>query len=139
MKKDVEKIAKRFGLRNQQSKTIEECSELIQAISKIQIEGFSVDNYYNLVEEIADVEIMIEQLKFLHEINEQRIIDFKKEKIERTIRRYEITESTSDKICGNCKCFSHDESDDSGICGGLGSYRGDRMHWDSTCSQHRKH
>lgn len=90
MKKDIEKIAKHFGLKNQQAKTIEECSELIQAISKIQIEGFDVEGYYDLVEEIADVEIMIEQLKFLHEIDEQLIIAFKKEKIERTIRRYEI-------------------------------------------------
>lgn len=48
----------KWGLNSQLTIAIEECSELIQAISKFWRDG-EVDN---LREEIADVSIMIEQL-----------------------------------------------------------------------------
>lgn len=45
----------------------EECAELIQAASKIQRYGINHDTYDNFVEELADVSIMIQQMKsWLH-------------------------------------------------------------------------
>ena len=51
----------KFGDRAQEEMVIEECSELIQAISK-KHRG----KEHNIAEEIADVEIMLEQLKIIN-------------------------------------------------------------------------
>ena len=88
----VEIIAEHFGMDSQMIKTVEELSELSQVICKIQAEGITIESYQNLVEEIADVEIMLERIKYLHEIPGDEIKEIKKEKIERTIQRYEIEE-----------------------------------------------
>lgn len=48
---------------------MEECAELIRAISKMQRKP----NRNNLVEEIADVTIMIEQLKIMYQIRNTEI------------------------------------------------------------------
>ena len=88
----VEIIAEHFGMDSQMIKTVEELSELSQVICKIQAEGITIESYQNLVEEIADVEIMLERIKYLHEIPGEEIKEIKKEKIERTIQRYEIEE-----------------------------------------------
>ena len=50
-----------FGVANQQLKAVEELSELIQAIMKA-LEG----DKHNVEEEIADVEIMLTQLKIMY-------------------------------------------------------------------------
>lgn len=50
-----------FGEREQEEVAIEECSELIQAISH-KHRG----REHNIAEEIADVEIMLEQLKIIN-------------------------------------------------------------------------
>ena len=67
-----------FGINNQTNQTIEELAELIVAINKWKRHG----SLENMIEEIADVEIMILQLKmyfqFALEVQEK-----KKEKIER--------------------------------------------------------
>lgn len=52
---------KKFGERAQEEMVIEECAELIQAISK-KHRG----KEHNIAEEIADVEIMLEQLKIIN-------------------------------------------------------------------------
>lgn len=54
------KAIENFGPATQQVVAMEECGELIQAISK-SIRGAE----HNVEEEIADVEIMIEQLKLM--------------------------------------------------------------------------
>ena len=51
-------FAEHYGVYSQQIKTIEECSELIQAICKCE-------NKNTIIDEIADVEIMINQLKII--------------------------------------------------------------------------
>ena len=63
---------------------MEECAELIQAISKIHRIGYGPDvppdAYENLVEEIADVLICMEQLREIYDIPDhelQRMIDYK--------------------------------------------------------------
>lgn len=51
---------------------MEECSELIKEISKgLRGEG----NEINMVEEIADVTIMIDQLKLMHHISDKEVED----------------------------------------------------------------
>lgn len=51
----------KFGETNQHIKMIEECSELIKAISD-KLQG----NEHNISEEIADVQIVLDQIKILH-------------------------------------------------------------------------
>ncbi len=55
------KAVKVFGKDVQEMMFIEECGELFQALSKKR-RGFES----NIAEEIADVEIMLEQLKHIH-------------------------------------------------------------------------
>ena len=60
--KDIyEKAIERFGATQREIVAIEECSELIQAITH-KHRG----RKHNLAEEIADVEIMLEQLKLIN-------------------------------------------------------------------------
>jgi len=67
-----------FGASAQLMMIIEECSELIQAISKwiraiknpIKNPGYLHKVATNMAEEIADVEIMCQQIRFINEINE---------------------------------------------------------------------
>lgn len=58
----LSEIAKHYGEEHQQQKAIEECAELILAICKNKDRVGSVDD---VVDEIADVEIMLNQLKIL--------------------------------------------------------------------------
>ena len=54
-----------YGNASQKVKAIEEMGELIQAISKSLL-----DNKNNVEEEIADVEIMLTQLKIMYNLND---------------------------------------------------------------------
>lgn len=65
-----------YGESTQMIVAMEECSELIQAISK-KIRGRET----NVEEEIADVEIMLEQLKLM--INEKLVEEIKESKLKR--------------------------------------------------------
>lgn len=100
----IRTIARHYEYDEQSRQCIEEMAELTQAINKYwrtelqrgknlynPWDGYMPDNseeYYNLVEEIADVQIMLEQMKFFlaagHDVN--RIID---EKLDRQIYRIE--------------------------------------------------
>lgn len=51
----------KFGETNQHIKMIEECSELIKAISD-KLQG----NEHNISEEIADVKVVLDQIKLLY-------------------------------------------------------------------------
>jgi NTP pyrophosphatase (non-canonical NTP hydrolase) len=74
---------------------MEECAELIQAISKTIRYDNGGTYRENLKEEIADVFVVIETLKIMHEITDakiQRYIDFKNDrerKEEASLRRME--------------------------------------------------
>lgn len=63
-----------FGVANQQLKAVEELSELIQAIMRA-LEG----DKHNVEEEIADVEIMLTQLKIMY--NMAKVDEWRKFKI----------------------------------------------------------
>ena len=54
-----------YGNASQNIKAIEEMGELIQAISKSLLDGEN-----NVEEEIADVEIMLTQLKIMYSLND---------------------------------------------------------------------
>lgn len=62
-----------YGVKPQLGVATEECAELIQAISKLQRYGCKPEVIENLVEEIADVLIMIEQIKIITELTDDCI------------------------------------------------------------------
>lgn len=81
-----------YGYEAQSNQLVEECAELIQAVNKYRRaraadkdrEQVALDN---LVEEIADVEIMLEQVKDLLQIPEEDIEAIKLYKVNRTRER----------------------------------------------------
>lgn len=87
-------IVKKFGVELQLDMVVEECSELIQSIQKIKrygcckyiedLKSHDIKNdefFINLFKEISDVEIMLEQLRYMLKTN---VIDVNKTK---TIRK----------------------------------------------------
>ena len=86
MDKELQQIAEHYGLRKQMRQTVEEMAELTQVICKA--ERYDLDTVRDhLVEEVADVSIMIDQLEYL--LGDSRIAQIKAEKIERQKRRIE--------------------------------------------------
>lgn len=72
---------KLFGERAQEEVAMEECAELIQAITH-KHRGRD----HNIAEEIADVEIMLEQLKIINNCHDE-VAKIHKEKINRLFVR----------------------------------------------------
>lgn len=97
-KRDIIKLAKKFGIENRINQTQEECAELIQALSKYKRtvvkkdKTCSVDELKarNMVtEEIADVEFCLTQIKKLLSISDMEIEGIKSVKVTRTKKRME--------------------------------------------------
>ena len=72
---------KTFGEQAQERQAVEECSELIEAICH-KHRG----REHNIPEEIADVEIMLEQLKIINNCRDE-VEEIRKEKINRLFQR----------------------------------------------------
>lgn len=96
MTKKIKKIADYYKLEKQSRQLSEECAELIQATSKYmryQESSYAstVDWKYlqDICEEIADVEVMLAQIKYLLNINPKAIEEIKKKKIDRQLERIE--------------------------------------------------
>ena len=89
---DLKYIADHYGLEGQTKKCEEELNELIEAL------GGSSNTH--VVEEIADVEIMISQIKYLRDIPDEQVDVIKKYKIQRQLQRIENEgiESLADKL-----------------------------------------
>ena len=86
MDKDLRNIAEHYGLRVQMRQLIEEMAELTQVIYKA--ERYDLDTVReHLVEEVADVEVVLEQVIYL--LGDNRIEQIRAEKIERQKRRIE--------------------------------------------------
>ena len=94
MQDKIKRIANHYGLAKQSRQLSEECAELIQATSKYM--RFQETSYASTVdwkyiesvcEEIADVEIMLEQIKYLLHINPDAIETIKGNKIARQLER----------------------------------------------------
>ena len=100
------RIANHYGLEPQLNQLQEECAELIQAINKYRRLGTETGEYgfskravpSGVIEEIADVEIMLSQARILLGENVSDEIDRRKEdKIRRQISLIESEVRTNDK------------------------------------------
>lgn len=92
MEKRIEEIAKHYGYEKQKMKLVEEVGELLQAISKLDDARPKSLGYLNakdhLLEEIADVSIMTDQIVCL--LNGEGRTEAKRtEKLDRQIKRIE--------------------------------------------------
>ena len=73
------KAVQRYGMPIQSTIAMEECAELIQAISKMKRDA-SDRNYEHLLEEMADVYIVLDQLKYMFNVKSddlENMIGFK--------------------------------------------------------------
>ena len=91
MNEAIRKIADHYGLNAQLNVATEELAELIQAIARFrrvnENDMLELARRKNLVaEEIADVEVMLAQIKYLMKIDE-RVEAVAKYKIERQLKR----------------------------------------------------
>jgi NTP pyrophosphatase (non-canonical NTP hydrolase) len=77
----------KYGEEPQCRQAMEECAELIQAINKCIRYPDRKDCHNNLIEEIADVEIMLYQLKVMFNISDDEVFAFKVEKAKREQER----------------------------------------------------
>ena len=84
----VKKIAEHYGLKNQLRQLAEECCELSVEASHSARIGTTV----KIIEEIADVMIMIEQVIYLAKIDKCDIEDCINYKINRQLKRIEEEE-----------------------------------------------
>lgn len=78
-----------YGKNNQSTVCMEECAELIQAISKAKRGRIDRDN---MIEEIADVLICIEMLKQMYMISDEKINKWIEKKQAREVERMEKNE-----------------------------------------------
>lgn len=82
-------IIDHYGEENQCRLAMEECSELIQAINKCLRYPNDEKHHENLIEEIADVSIMIKELKIIFGISDEEYKNMKQNKLNRVYERYE--------------------------------------------------
>ena len=86
----IKNIADTYGLNSQLDILQEECAELVQAVSKYRRGG----SFALILEEIADVEIMLEQIRYLISPTDNVTIDaYKNVKLDRQIRRIEESQN----------------------------------------------
>ena len=85
----LEKSLKKYGVDKIVLICMEELSELVQAISKIERYPDEEIRKYNLVEEIADVNIIIEYLKIIYDIDVADVNGWIDKKINRLYKKLE--------------------------------------------------
>ena len=78
------KLIQKFGVENQCVVAVEELSELQKEVCKMLRK---IGNVHNLAEEIADVQIILEQLVLIHNC-ESEVVLLKQQKLQRTTERY---------------------------------------------------
>lgn len=93
MEDKIKKIINFYGIESQARQTMEECGELIQALNKYlrisnkdKLAAEKTAVIMNIAEEIADVQIMIYQVKEYFQF-EKEVAEIIKSKIDRTIER----------------------------------------------------
>lgn len=95
---DQSDIINHYGITNQLGIAMEECAELIQAISKMNRTDGDAEDYMkaklHLEEEIADVVVCINQLQSFFNITDARISELANYKINR--QRGRMSEEGSD-------------------------------------------
>lgn len=85
----VKKIIHKHGTITQSTIAMEECSELIQAISKClrSKEMIPTETREHLIEEMADVMICLQQLQYMYYIDDEELYAMKQYKEKRLIER----------------------------------------------------
>lgn len=78
-----------YGKEAQSRQAMEECAELIQAINKCLRYPNKEECKNNLVEEIADVEIMLHQLKVMFNVSDDEVFKVKIQKAKEEQERLE--------------------------------------------------
>lgn len=93
-RKKIEQVFKQsieiYGKEAQSRQVMEECAELIQAVNKMlryEDRPAEPEYYANLVEEIADVEIMLYQLKVMFNVSDDEVFKVKIQKAKREKER----------------------------------------------------
>lgn len=84
----LHKNIKRHGSVTEMFVAAEEAAELIQAISKVRRYGYIGEHADNLVEEIADVSIVLRELMTMFDITDadvEKMIDFKINRINKRL------------------------------------------------------
>lgn len=81
----IKTIADHYGIKKQMRQLAEECSELAVEASHSARKGTTV----KIIEEMADVEIMIEQIVYLAKIDRKDIEECIQYKLERQMKRIE--------------------------------------------------
>ena len=105
-KEAIKKIADTYGFSEQSRQLSEECAELIVAVNKYHrgikkpshTPSDCIDKQYlslQIMEEIADVTIMIEQIKYLLSLNSDDIDLFIEQKLNRQLERIEKNETNN--------------------------------------------
>lgn len=98
MEKELLEIIEHFGIENQQRKLQEEVFELQEAITQKEYPALARNKKPNeleklekerITEEIADIEVILLQIKELYHIDGNEILKTMKEKIKRTLERIE--------------------------------------------------
>lgn len=104
MNEDIKTIAEHYGVEAQSIQLIEEMAELTQALTKLWrakhgyfnelYEGYKKGASVEIccgevLEEIADVEVCLEEIKYLLGIDKRELRDYKWEKIKRQLERIE--------------------------------------------------
>ena len=93
MDEKLRTIADHYGLENQLRQLAEECSELaVEANHSARKGSITV----RLIEEIADVEIMLDQVRYLAGIQESDVLETRFYKIERQLKRIKKEMSDED-------------------------------------------
>lgn len=98
MQDKIKKIAEHYGIENQSIQLMEEMAELTIALNKYrrsskvehQTISESIDEQFiieQIIEEICDVEIVLEQIKYLLNHSSDDLAVWKQRKIERQLER----------------------------------------------------
>lgn len=104
----VIKIAEHYGYDNQSNMLMEECSELIQAMNKhkrLCQKDRSINSSWTecvdaIIEEMADVQLMMDQMTYLLSINPKYIDMCKNDKAERAMQRISEAKALNSQYSG---------------------------------------
>lgn len=100
-REQIQLIADHYGYEPQSRQLIEEMAELTQAINKAWRCGDDFDNLLvqkrNIAEEIADVTIMLDQMKHLLSFSDSYIEEIIEKKLCRQLKRIEKEKTEKEK------------------------------------------
>lgn len=89
-------IADYYGMDAQRKQTNQELGELLQELNR-RDDQIGEDYFEHMLEELADVQIMIEQMRELHGITREMLDDKMTEKLERQMQRIKTEQEKTDR------------------------------------------